>query len=209
MNIVFFIAVVKAGLSGKNAEQVLTQLNFVITSLTNNPHFPNPNPTLMELIQKQQELTVAIAAASNGGKHLVETRNDIVGKIRVIFTTLSAYINEVSAGDAGKAITSGLPLRATKIPAHLLGKVLNLRAVPIGNGRIKLIWGGLKGRDNYMVYSTIDPNMQPVWDFRGHTTKIRIILEGFTPGVVYYFKVAGVNNFGQGEFSDYVVVRCL
>jgi len=209
MLVIMFIALVKAGLTGLNPEQVLSLLGNVIAALNGNTNFPVTNPTLLFLEGLFTQLSEAVNAAVDGGKSRIALRNAVVKQVRIAFTTLAADINEQCNGDAIKAATSGMLFRATKVPAGLLGPVARFRGVALGNGRIKLMWGGLKGRSSYVVYSTLEFNTQPVWEFRGQTSKNRIILEGLEPGVMYFFKVAGVNNYGTGEFSLFVQVRCV
>ena len=209
MNITLFVLLVKAGLSHKNAQEVLTQLQHVIAALTGNPNFPTTTPTLAELQQTETELSNAIVAAAYGGSNLIAIRNDLVGKTKQQLTMLSANINIQSEGDLVKALSSGLPPVSPKTPADLLPAPANARGRALGNGRIVLNWGGLKGKRVYIVESTIDPNMQPTWDMRGQTSKNRMVIENLSPGVLYYFRIAGVNNFGNGAFSDVVAIRCI
>jgi len=209
MLVIMFIALVKSGLSGLNAEQVLSQLGNVIAALNGNVNFPTTKPSLAMLQTLFTDLSDALISAVDGGKSRTAFRNAVAKQVRKAFTTLAADINEQCNGDSIKAATSGMLLRASRVPASLLGPVVKLRVLALGNGRVKLMWGGLKGRSSYIVYSSLDPISQPEWNLQGQTSKNRIILENLTPGVLYYFKVAGMNNFGVGEFSLQVQVRCV
>lgn len=209
MNFILLIAIVKSGLSNKNAEQVLTQLRFVIASLNGNPNFPMTNPSLVELQEKETQLANAIAAAIYGGSHLIAIRDDIVGKVMQLMTSLVADINLQSDGDEEKALSSGLPKVATRVPAGLLPAPAKARGKALGNSRIVINWGGLKGRSAYRVYSNTDPNIPAAWVMQGEISKTRLVIEELTPGTLYYFYIVGVNNFGEGACSDIVAVRSI
>jgi hypothetical protein len=209
MHKVYIVFVIKADTGNKNAYQILNKLRAIIAALTGNANFPMTNPSLVELQEKETELEEAVLEAESGARNKIAARNDVVGKVKQLLTTLATDINLQSNGNVVKALTSGFPQRAAKTPAGLLPAPANARGRALGNGRIVTNWGGLKGRNAYRVYSTIDPNMQPVWDMRGETSKNRLVIEGLSPGTLYYFRIVGVNNFGEGAFSDVVAIRCV
>jgi len=209
MLMIYMVFVIKANTRNRNPYQILNQLSAVIEALDGNANFPITNPTLAMLQAKKEELEQAILEAESGAHSKIAARNQVVKKTKELLLRLATDINLQSNGDVTKALSSGFPQRATPTSAGILGAAGNARGKALGNGRIVINWNGLKGRHAYRVYASLEPNTQASWELRGEISKNRLVIEGLTPGVLYYFRVVGVNNFGEGAFSDIVAVRCV
>jgi len=206
---IFMVFVIKSNTANKNANQTLNQLNTAIEQLGGNPNFPTINPAMPVLVAQKELLEQAILKAEGKDRNRVAALRVIVKETKLMLVTLATDINLQSNGDLLKALTSGFPERAMPTPAGVLPAAGNVRGTALGNGRIVIYWGGLKGRNAYRVYSTTDLSAQPVWEMCGETSKIRLVIEDLTPGTLYYFRIVGVNNFGEGAFSDVVAIRCV
>ena len=72
-------------------------------------------------------------------------------------------------------------------------------------GQTDLKWTPLKGRKSYIVNKSID---NVVWvDAKAPCTKSEVTANGLATETYNWFKVAGVNLFGQGEWSDPIRVE--
>jgi len=206
---IYIVFVIKSNTSNKNANQTLNQLNTAIEQLGGNPNFPTINPALPLLVAKKEALAQAILKAEGKDRNRVAALKVIVKEAKQMLVALSADINVQSNGDLAKALTSGFPQRTTPTSEGLLPAAGNVRAVALGDGKIKLMWGAVKGKKLYNVSSTMDLDAQPVWVECGNPTRNSLIIEGLTPGVMYYFRVAARNSFGMGIHSDVVAIRCV
>jgi len=206
---IYIVFVIKADTERKNAYQTLSQLGIIIEALTGNVNFPTTNPDLVLLTTKKGQLEQAVLDAESGDHSKIAARNYMVKKVKELLVKLATDINLQSDGSLPMALTSGFPQRATPTSAGLLPAAGNVRAVALGDGKIKLMWGAVKGKKLYNVCSTMDLNAQPVWVEHGNPTRNSLIIEGLTPGVMYYFRVAARNSFGMGIHSDVVAIRCV
>jgi fibronectin type 3 domain-containing protein len=64
---------------------------------------------------------------------------------------------------------------------------------------ISLSWNALEGALTYIVYRS--PSSSGSWEIRGTPGSASYTDTGLSPGTAYYYKVAGVNNGGEGPQS--------
>jgi len=206
---IYIVFVIKADTTNKNARQILSRMRAVIAGLTANANFPTTNPTLVALTTRADDLEQAILEAEGGDRNKVAALRVMLRKSKELLVKLATDINLQSDGSLLMALTSGFSERAPKTPAGVLPSAGNARGKALGNGRIVINWGALKGRHSYRVYSSLDPNAPNSWELCGETSKNRLLIEDLTPGTLYYFRIVGVNNFGEGTSSDVVAIRCV
>jgi hypothetical protein len=69
-------------------------------------------------------------------------------------------------------------------------------------GHTIVAWDPLPGAKSYQVQKTIEPDAQGGWETVATPTKATCNTNGVTPGTRAWYRVAGVNAKGQGDWSE-------
>lgn len=188
--------------------KMVLRLQLYIDKLTGNANFPVTNPSIPTLEGLATDLAATIVLIDGGDFSKIPHRDSVMLLAANAIRKLSYDIQFQSNGDAEKMQSAGFAVRKGKGASQPVGDVLNMRAAPVGPGKVKLRWKRiLRSRMNY-IESTSDPvtgNWKPV----GNTTKSSFVIEGLVPGSLTYFRVYGSNNLGDGNPGDPVEQRSL
>ena len=177
----------------------------VITALTNNTHFPSPEPTLAQLeAQASTTETAYNTAQASRQKAIADTatQNDEEKQLDVILTRLGSYVQLKSSGDEVKIRSAGMQVKSPKTPIGPLGAP---ESVALGEGASEgsliATWARVRGAVSYVVELTTDPAAKSGWT-HAVSTKTQHTLTGLTSGTRYWCRIAAVGAAGQGPFSD-------
>jgi len=141
------------------------------------------------------DLADKTAAARSGDKVAIADRNAARLVVLNLFRSLAAYVQKVSANDLSTLLSSGF--EATKVPVR--------RGIPAAPGNVRLSYNGKGGQlylrfgrvagvSSYMIQ--VATSLEGPWVTRDPVTSTRVTLDGFTPGTVYYIRVAAVGSAG-------------
>jgi hypothetical protein len=75
-----------------------------------------------------------------------------------------------------------------------------VQATALSVDSIKVSWSGVSGISQYYVYASANEN--GTYGYMGSSTTTTYIIGGLTSGTTYYFKVAAVNDGGEGPLSS-------
>ena len=188
--------------------KMVLRLQLYVEKLTGNANFTIPVSTMTELEDLATDLAATIVAIDGGDLSKIPHRDSVMLQAANAIRKLSYDIQFQSNGNAEKIQSAGFEVKKGKGASQPVGDVLNMRAAPVGPGKVKLRWKRiLRSRMNY-VETTTDPvagNWMPI----GNTTKSTFVVEGLTPGTLAYYRVYGSNNLGDGNPGDPVEQRSL
>ena len=174
----------------------------ILYALKDNPNYPDPTPSLAVVDGARTAFSLAITAASNGGKLLTLAKNTKRAELVSLVRQLAAYITLACNGDLIVLMGSGFPIH--KPSRHTIGHLSapqqpNLRRGPQSGdltATVKPIYGAKIY--NWVIALTSSPDLviQTV-----QSTGSRAILRGLIPGEKYCVKANAVGAAGPSDWS--------
>jgi len=196
--------------------------NRVFVSLTGNPTYATPNPSLASLSAQTTLVEAAITAwgpVGNRGSHaqLLDLRNKCL-TLRNMLVAEAQYVTNTAAVAAGNDYvlmatlisTSGFDVKNSPSPQGALAAPQNFHqmfSATISIYTPKLKWKkpiGLKSTNNvkmYHVYRNVTNDIHTA-TILAETTKTSYIDTAAAPATIYYYWCYAVNNQGEGAVSS-------
>ncbi len=194
-------------------EKLMDFTPFVVSSLTDNPYFPEPLPTLGKVTDRYNLFQQARAAQRV--TRSPQTKLDL-GNVRSLLKQdllgLADYVMKTQTEDRAIAETSGFPFsveRPTK--AKMPPSCLHLDFEFTSNlGEILLIAPIWRDGSKPTIYGFQQSLDLRHWDMILPTgTSSKKLVTGLQPGTTYNFRACYQNAAGSGEFCRYVEVTML
>ncbi|MBP6390168.1 MAG: fibronectin type III domain-containing protein [Flavobacteriales bacterium] len=198
--------IIKAGLKGLKAPDLVGKTAHVLESMTGNANFANPSPSLADVTAARAALVTAIAEAEGGAHAAIAVKNASAKALARLLTAMSRYVNSAAAGDVEKAVSSGFELAKTPDPVDRLDAPTRFegRTAAI-EGQVDLRWKGVNGGRMYFVY--MSRNNGGTWEQVGMVSRGRFTVTGLTSGTLYSFRVTAVGKVGEGPLSETIVAK--
>ena len=176
---------------------------FILTSMTGNPHFPDPVPTLVEVQAAVTNYSDALNAAAGLGRNNVALKNKCRNELQGLLTQLGMYVMLVANGDVAILTSSGFTLAKVPEPAYITnpGNVTLSNGVTAGQ-LVSSVAAVLGARLYFHEICDAPPTDNTVWD-RKQTSRARFVFTGLIPGKQYWVRVAVT---GSGEQIAYSTV---
>jgi hypothetical protein len=179
----------------------LQKSQYIVTSMTNNPSFPSPIPTLADVQEATGAYAEALNAAASLGRVAVAEKNAARATLEGLLAQLGMYVMFVANGDEAILATSGYTL--AKIPQPR--KLENPGNVTLTDG---ISAGELnsfvpKGNATSFIHQITDatPTEATNWsNFPASTSQYTFT--NLTPGKQYWVRVAAIGNRKQIAYSN-------
>ena len=183
-------------------KNVVTFAQNIASAMTNNAHFPSPNPPLATFQADVAALNTAETAVLSRTKGAVETRNAKLAVVRTDLDNLKAYVQSVasmaSPSDADAIIeSSGLTIR--KVTQN--SKPALAAKQGSVSGSVNLVAKSAAKRAAYTWQYSTD---QKTWTAVPSTIQSKAGVSGLTAGTLYFFRVQSVTSAGVGDWSQTV-----
>jgi len=179
----------------------------IVTAMTNNASFPNPNPPLTEITTTLDELTQAFAlvqAAKSEVTTRVVTQDNVEARVDQGLTKLAAYVESVAGRDASLITSAGMDTKASRSAPTIPGVPQALSANPGEHeGEINLFWKAVPNARSYTIEASLDPAAAGSWTHVGIATSASKMIANLTSGKRYWFRVAAVSAGGQSGWSEH------
>jgi len=202
------MAKVKLELSKKNTSEKTVLGNKVVTNMTGNTNFPNPNPTLDVLKTSITNMTVAsdeVEAARKTVQMKLSVLYQQEGIFDGVITQLGTYVDNVSNGDEAIILSAGMDVQKEKSAITLPDKITSVNATSGDNaGEIDLSWDKSSNAKSYVVEIAVNGNTLE-WKHALITTRSRAELSALITGTAYQIRIAAIGSAGQGPWSDPVL----
>lgn len=201
--------IVKAGLKGLKAPDLVGKSAHVEDEMTGNANFATPSPSLADVTAARAALVSAIAEAQSGAHAAIARKNEAAKELATMLVKLARYVNSVAGGDVDKAVSSGFELAKVPDPIDKLEAPSKFEgATGAIAGEIDLRWKGVRGGRLYAVYVCDgDPTTSNAWTAVGTTTKARLTVKGLITDRKYSFRTAALGVVGEGPVSDVVTAK--
>ena len=181
---------------------LLLRANSIVASMTGNPAFTTPTPTLAAMSAAITAFQEAVQAAEGGDRQLIAVRNQVRSVLVNDLHMLGNYVLFLSAGDDVKATSSGFHIARTAAPLPPLmppqGLVLKNG---INQGELKLGCRRMKGAYAYQFEITPVPVTESSQWQTTLDTVSKHLFSGLESGREYACRVAAIGTKEQKVYS--------
>jgi hypothetical protein len=200
------MARIRLNLKNLSITDKLAKGRHIVTAMTNNASFPNPNPPLTEITTALDELTQAFAlvqAAKSEISTRVVTQDNAEARLDQGLTQLAAYVESVAGKDDSLITGAGMETKASRSAPTLPGVPQALTANPGEHeGEVNLFWKAVPNARSYTIEASQDPAAGS-WTHVGIATSASKLIANLTSGKRYWFRVAAISAGGQGGWSEH------
>ncbi len=194
------------GMSGMNVPKRVLKARHIASKLTGNSSYTTPSPAIIQITDSATALEKAYNDSRSKDEGMMTILRTKYKAFKLLMVLVLAYIQQASGGDEIIIESAGITTKKPPVPTQPVSKALGLKGV-MGAlaGQTILKWKALQFRKSYIVDKSADGI---TWvDAKSPCTRAGVIVTGLVPETYTWFKVAGVNIFGQGEWSDPVRVE--
>lgn len=187
-----------------NAVAKQTQAFVIHESMSGNPHFPNPAPSMAEFGQALEELKEANINALDRGRMAITKRNIAEDRISRMITALAGYVNSICMGDPQMILSAGFKLQKQPEPISELhaprsGTVCRT-ALP---RQLKLTWRNVPGSRFYMVEEAIvDAEGNTEWHQLALPTRPQLLLKDRRVDLPYRFRIQARGTQVESPYAE-------
>jgi hypothetical protein len=201
------MARIRLNLGRLTVPEKIAKTEQIIDSLTGNPNFPNPSPSLTTITTAKNELKTAageLQAVNQSRKEKSTNQNAKEDVIDQLLTQLAAHVESVAGANEQMILSAGMDLRAVSTASTTPPDHPAALTATAGDrdGEIDLSWDPVSGARSYVVEQSADPATSATWTHAGVGTRSTFTVGGLASGTRYWFRVAAVNGNGQSGWSD-------
>ncbi|MCX6351107.1 MAG: hypothetical protein NTX03_04505 [Bacteroidetes bacterium] len=180
-----------------------------VLAITNNPDFPNPNPTLAAVtaaLDALEEIYNIVEAIRVEAKQKTTEQSQIEAACDAVLTNLATYVQGASRGDEAKIKGASMEVKKEKSPSHLPIHVTDLR-ITHGDfaAEVDLRWRRIKNAKSYVIETATDPTAGE-WQMIMIVTKTKAKVLNQPIGQKMWYRVAAIGAAGQGAWSQPVSI---
>lgn len=179
----------------------LTKGTNIGTSMTGNPFFTDPVPTIAQVQEAVGNYAEKLDAAKSGGRNAVAEKNQARGILEQLLFQLGLYVMFIANGAEAILVSSGFTLVKAPQPRKLEnpGNVILTFGITAGT----LISSVPKGNANSFIHEISDtlPTESTNWTSYPTSTST-FTFTNLTPGKQYWVRVAAVGNRKQIAYSN-------
>jgi len=181
-----------------------SKVQTIISSMTENPNFPTPIPSVADITNGYEDYTEALDAARTGNHADIAAKNTIRQGLTDQLRSMAANVNSTADGDRSKLLTSGFDVSKEKEPV-VITKPENLQVSNgINAGDLNVSVKRVKGATSY-VHEYATPEAMAANNWQAVTTTMsKITYNNLQTGQSYYCRVAAIGAKGQIVYSDAV-----
>jgi hypothetical protein len=177
----------------------------VIQDMTKNVAlFPNPIPTVAELIQAKEKYEVALYNAKGKDTVMVSIKNKERDALRALLTRMAEYVTSVAKGDRTILLASGFSLARSKGEVKTLKPIEKLIVDTETPEQAMVRVTRVKGAKAYVYqYTTGAVGSESQWVSKTITEPL-CVLSGLQPGIKHSFRVIAIGPGDQSVYSPIV-----
>jgi hypothetical protein len=200
------MAKVKLNFRRLSVAENIAKARQIVTALTGNAKFPNPNSPL-ETITDGANALEAAQATTQSRKQAVKTavadqtvKEDSLDQL---MSQCAGYVESVAGNNETLITSAGMDPRAPASASTMPDTPSGLEATAGDrDGEVDLGWNPSSSSKSYLIQQSADPPTATSWAHAGTSTKSSITIDGLNPGARYWFRVCAVGAVGQSGWSD-------
>lgn len=178
----------------------------IVTSLRDNPNFPNPSPSLTAMTTGINDLDTAYTttqAAKQSLKSAVTDQSAKEDRLDQLVSQSASYVESVAGNDERLIHEAGMDTKSSGNAPSQVSIPTGLE-VTIGDkdGELDPSWDKVAGARSYVIQISPDPPTATSWRHADTSTKSRATIGSLVSGTRYWFRVAAVGASGQSGWSD-------
>src|SRR5436305_9405873 len=159
---------VKLNISRLSIPQRTAKCRQIVTAMTGNPNFPNPNPPLATVTATLNDLDAATNAAQASRQETKAKTADQNNKDDIasgLMSQLAAHVESVAGGDEGIILSAGMDTKAAPTAASDIPDAPANLSATAGDrdGEIHLSWEAVSGAKSYIIELSADPITATSW----------------------------------------------
>ena len=179
----------------------------IVTAMTNNTNFPNPNPPLSEVTSFLDDLTQAFALVHSAKSEItsrVVTQDNAEARLDESLAKLAAYVESIAGRDDTLITSAGMETKASpSAPTIPTAPQALSAATGEHEGEINLFWKAVPNTRSYTIEASQDPANSASWTHVGIATSASKVITNLTSGKRYWFRVAAVSAGGESGWSEH------
>jgi len=213
---------VKAGIYKLKVPQKVELARIVVTCMTGNVNFPNPNPALSVITQAADDLeNASIIAADRSRLHVAE-EHKAEDELDTLMAQLALYIENAAANDANKIMSSGMDIKHEASASQVPHVPTEFEGASNGQeGQAEFSWKGVAKARVYVVEQSSETSIGSMktadgtevltrfvaWTISDIVTKTKLVVKGLESGTRYAFRVYAIGAGGKSNKSAEVIVK--
>ena len=179
----------------------------IVTAITNNSSFANPNPPLPEVTSALDDLEKAFAAVQAARSEVATrttTQDNASTKLDQTLTQLAGYVESVAGKDDTLITSAGMETKSSRSAPTVPTAPQGVSATAGEHeGEINLVWKPISNARSYVLEYSLDPATANSWTHAGVATAANKTITGLTSGKRYWFRVAAIGAVGQSGWSEH------
>lgn len=174
---------------------------YILASMTNNPAFTSPIPTLADVQAALTKFSANLVAAATLDRVAVAEKNKSRMQLELLLAQLGMYVMFIANGDAAILTSSGFTLSKTPEARYITNPGNVLLSNGITSGELVVAVTGVKGASGYLheICST-EPVANTQWDSTP-STRAKFTFKNLEPGKRYWVRVAATGSGEQIAYS--------
>lgn len=193
------------GLSRLTIPQKIELGRFIVTSMTGNPNFTTPSPTLASITTNVNALETAYIAARGGGPDETSAMHARELTLEFSLNALVCYVQPIANANPANAetiiLSAGMQVKKSPSP-----RPNGFRAAYNGNPGEVLLRTDYEKGCSFIWQRSLTPYVEESWVTMHVGTQSKFVATGLTRGTLYYFRVAKANKHGQNPWSLVVYI---
>jgi hypothetical protein len=185
------MARIRLNLRNLTVTEKIAKGRHIVSAMTNNARFPNPNPPLTEVTTALDELSQAYASVQLAKSEVatrVTTQDNAETKIDQALTQLAGYVESVAGKDDTLITSAGMETKASRSVPSVPAPPQALSAVASEHeGEVDLFWKPVANARSYTVEASLDPATPASWTHVGIATSGSKSIANLTSGKRYCF----------------------
>lgn len=173
----------------------------VLTSMTDNPAFPDPTPTLVEVQNAVTTYSQDLLAAAGLGKVAVAEKNKSRRMLELLLTQLGQYVTLVANGDVPTLTGSGFSLTKVPEPSYITNPGNVKLTNGVTSGQLCSMVKAQKTAKTYLHQIADEmPTESTVWQSTS-SSRSSYVFNNLVPGKQYWVRVAATASGEQIAYS--------
>jgi hypothetical protein len=192
---------VATGFTSYAENALLVKSQTIVASMTDNPVYPTPTPTLADVGTAISNYNRNLSATPSKENTQEKKQNRLI--LIEMLNYLSLYVTS-TGGSPAEWESSGFSLTSVPQPVGVLAKPQNFTVKPFQAGSVKLSLKKIAGADGYCFqYAQVIAGEPLAW-VSVQSTKTKITIAGLVSGAQYAFRVYGIGSNPTIVYSDQV-----
>ena len=187
-----------------NDKTLLIKAKSILSSMVNNPFFPDPIPTLAELEIVINNYGKYLIAAADFGTKNVSIKNVTRQQLERLLSRLGWYVMYMADGDEVILTSSGFSVAKVPEAAYITNPGSVTLSNGISSGQLTAAVKTVKGANGYLHEISSEPPADDIVWLSIPSTRSQFTFKALQPGKKYWVRIAATGTGEQIAYSSIV-----